>query len=89
MPKTGLGDVRCDYKPVITSGMSSTPLAARLRELRVDAGWTQHDAAVQYETWANRISTMETGKHTPTLQTLARIAHVHGMTAAQLLDGIM
>lgn len=75
--------------PTGTVSTPTTPLGARLRELRVKAGWTQQELASRLGTQANRISDWEIGNHIPTLALLERIAGVYKITVASLLRGVM
>lgn len=75
--------------PTGTVSTPTTALGARLRELRTGAGLSQKTLADRLDTQANRISDWEIGNHVPTLPLLERIAAVHEITVAQLLDGVM
>lgn len=66
-----------------------TPLGDRLRELRENADYSQAKMAALLDTWPNRISNWETGKHRPNLDVLARYALVFEMSVSQLLDGVL
>jgi DNA-binding XRE family transcriptional regulator len=66
-----------------------TPLAARLKGLRLSIGLTQRELEPFIGSWANRISDWELGVHTPTLETLQKYAQLFNVTVSQLLDGVM
>jgi transcriptional regulator with XRE-family HTH domain len=66
-----------------------TPLGERLRHLRLDADYSQADMARLLDTWPNRVSNWEHGKHRPNLEVLARYALVFEMSVSQLLDGVL
>lgn len=73
------------------TGYLSTPtteLGARLRDLRLAAGFSQWQLSVKLNTGTNRVSDWEIGKHVPTLAVLARIAAVYGSTVPELLEGV-
>ncbi len=62
-------------------------LGQRLRQLRVAAGLTQAELARRTGIHRPNIARVEAGRHTPSLDTLARIAHAIGVSATQVLDG--
>ncbi len=62
-------------------------LGRRLRALRVAAGLTQAELARRTGIHRPNIARVEAGRHTPSLDTLARIAHAIGVSATQVLDG--
>lgn len=61
-------------------------LAARLREIRTRAGWSQEALAAAIGVAPNNISHYETGKKALTIGTLAAISHAFGVTLAELVD---
>jgi DNA-binding XRE family transcriptional regulator len=70
----------------------STPLAidgarlgARLRELRVAAGLTQAELARRTGIHRPNIARVEAGRHTPSLETLARLASAIGVPTTSVL----
>jgi DNA-binding XRE family transcriptional regulator len=69
----------------------ATRLGARLRELRLDAGWTQKQMSrrLGHRAGANRVSDWERGFILPGLMVLYRYAAAFGMTVSQLLDGVL
>ncbi len=63
-------------------------LGRRLRELRMAAGLTQAELARRTGIHRPNIARVEAGRHTPSLDTLARIAHAIGVPTTQVLgDG--
>lgn len=74
------------------SGFTTAPptvLAARLRDLREVAGFTQQQMAEELGLQHQRmVCHWEIGINEPTLGTLRRYARVFELTLAQLLDGI-
>ena len=85
-----------DYKPPARTAGSgydaipATPLAARLRELRLLSGFPrQMDIAPHLETLPSRVSDWESGVHQPTLTILQRYARVFGMSVSSILAGVM
>ena len=60
-------------------------LGARLRELRLAAGLTQAELARRTGIHRPNIARVEAGRHTPSLETLSRIATAIGVPATQVL----
>jgi DNA-binding XRE family transcriptional regulator len=60
-------------------------LGARLRELRLEAGLTQAELARRTGIHRPNIARVEAGRHTPSLETLARIANAIGVSTTQVL----
>ncbi len=60
-------------------------LGARLRELRLAAGLTQAELARRTGIHRPNIARVEAGRHTPSLETLARIAGAIGVSTTQVL----
>ena len=71
----GRGDVAIDGEK----------LGARLRELRLAAGLTQAELARRTGIHRPNIARVEAGRHTPSLETLARIANAIGVSTTQVL----
>jgi len=69
-------------------GVPTTPLAARLRMLRLHTHLNQRQFA-PYVGPPARLSDWEQGIHEPTVTILKRYAKAFGMTVSQLLDGVM
>lgn len=69
--------------------LTANELGSRLRELRESVGLSQWQLAHELKTQSNRISDWETGKHTPTVPLLIRIADNYDITVSELLDGVM
>jgi DNA-binding XRE family transcriptional regulator len=75
-----------------TNGSSALPidgarLGARLRELRVEAGLTQAELARRTGIHRPNIARVEAGRHTPSLETLARLASAIGVPTTRVLTG--
>lgn len=73
-----------------TNGSGQTPidgvrLGARLRELRVAAGLTQAELARRTGIHRPNIARVEAGRHTPSLETLARLATAIGVPTTTVL----
>jgi DNA-binding XRE family transcriptional regulator len=62
-------------------------LGARLRELRLAAGLTQAELARRTGIHRPNIARVEAGRHTPSLETLARLATAIGVSATHVLSG--
>lgn len=60
-------------------------LGARLRELRLKAGLTQAELARRTGIHRPNIARVEAGRHTPSLETLARIANAIGVSTTHVL----
>lgn len=60
-------------------------LGARLRELRLAAGLTQAELARRTGIHRPNIARVEAGRHTPSLETLARIANAIGVSTTHVL----
>ena len=75
--------------PTGTISIPSTALGARLRDLRLEFGWTQRELGALLKTKANRVSDWETGRYEPNLPVLKRYADAFDITVADLLDGVM
>ena len=60
-------------------------LGARLRKLRLEAGLTQAELARRTGIHRPNIARVEAGRHTPSLETLARIANAIGVSTTQVL----
>lgn len=62
-------------------------LGARLRELRLAAGLTQAELARRTGIHRPNIARVEAGRHTPSLETLARLASAIGVPTTRVLSG--
>ncbi len=60
-------------------------LGARLRQLRLEAGLTQAELARRTGIHRPNIARVEAGRHTPSLETLARIANAIGVSTTRVL----
>jgi len=60
-------------------------LGARLRELRLEAGLTQAELARRTGIHRPNIARVEAGRHTPSLETLARLANAIGVSTTHVL----
>ena len=68
--------------------MEGPRLGARLRQLRKAAGLTQAELARRTGIHRPNIARVEAGRHTPSLETLARLASAIGVpTTAVLIEG--
>lgn len=61
-------------------------LGARLRKLRLEAGLTQAELARRTGIHRPNIARVEAGRHTPSLETLTRLATAIGVTTARVLS---
>lgn len=61
-------------------------LGARLRELRLEAGLTQADLARRTGIHRPNIARVEAGRHTPSLETLSRLAGAIGVPTTRVLS---
>lgn len=62
-------------------------LGRRLRELRLAAGLTQAELARRTGIHRPNIARVEAGRHTPSLETLARLAQAIGISTTRVLSG--
>ncbi|MBX3248300.1 MAG: helix-turn-helix transcriptional regulator [Myxococcales bacterium] len=60
-------------------------LGARLRALRLEAGLTQAELARRTGIHRPNIARVEAGRHTPSLETLTRLATAIGVPATRVL----
>jgi len=67
------------------NGIDGVRLGARLRELRMAAGLTQAELARRTGIHRPNIARVEAGRHTPSLETLARLASAIGVTTTHVL----
>lgn len=78
--------------PPSSNGASNGPpidgsrLGARLRELRLEAGLTQAELARRTGIHRPNIARVEAGRHTPSLETLARLATAMGVPTTRVLS---
>ncbi|MFW5877075.1 MAG: helix-turn-helix domain-containing protein [Myxococcota bacterium] len=68
-----------------TLAVDGTRLGARLRELRLAAGLTQAELARRTGIHRPNIARVEAGRHTPSLDTLARLASAIGVPTTRVL----
>ena len=76
--------------PTETLGGSQIPLdgerlGKRLRQLRLEAGLTQAELARRTGIHRPNIARVEAGRHTPSLETLSRLATAIGVPATRVL----
>jgi transcriptional regulator with XRE-family HTH domain len=62
-------------------------IGERIRELRIERGWTQLYVARQFNFYESHWRKIESGK-TCSLQTLLKIAKMYGVSLSQLLEGV-
>jgi transcriptional regulator with XRE-family HTH domain len=60
-------------------------LAAELARLRVDAGLSKNELATRSGLAVSFVSYLESGERQPTVASLARIAHVYGCKASDIV----
>jgi transcriptional regulator with XRE-family HTH domain len=65
--------------------MDGARLGARLRALRLEAGLTQAELARRTGIHRPNIARVEAGRHTPSLETLARLAQAIGVSTSHVL----
>lgn len=69
------------------AGVDGATLGKRLRELRLAAGLTQAELARRTGIHRPNIARVEAGRHTPSLETLARLAQAIGVSTTRVLAG--
>jgi DNA-binding XRE family transcriptional regulator len=79
-PVNGNGSASMNPLPI-----DGVRLGARLRELRVAAGLTQAELARRTGIHRPNIARVEAGRHTPSLETLARLASAIGVPTTTVL----
>ena len=67
------------------SPMDGARLGARLRALRLEAGLTQAELARRTGIHRPNIARVEAGRHTPSLETVSRLAHAIGIPTSRVL----
>ncbi|MBX3275775.1 MAG: helix-turn-helix transcriptional regulator [Sandaracinaceae bacterium] len=67
-------------------GIDGVRLGQRIRELRLAAGLTQAELARRTGIHRPNIARVEAGRHTPSLETLARLASAIGVPTTAVLD---
>jgi len=70
-----------------TLSLDGVHLGARLRALRVAAGLTQAELARRTGIHRPNIARVEAGRHTPSLETLSRLASAIGVPTTRVLEG--
>lgn len=71
----------------ITLGLTNA-LAKRLKELRLERGWTLEDLAARSDVSRASLGRIETGQVSPTAESLNRLAAAHGLMTSRLLASI-
>ena len=80
------GQVAAASQQLALSSIDGTKLGTRIRELRLAAGLTQAELARRTGIHRPNIARVEAGRHTPSLETLARLAAAIGVPTASVLD---
>jgi DNA-binding XRE family transcriptional regulator len=80
------GQLAAATQALALSSIDGTKLGARIRELRLGAGLTQAELARRTGIHRPNIARVEAGRHTPSLETLARLAAAIGVPTASVLD---
>jgi DNA-binding XRE family transcriptional regulator len=80
------GQIVAPTQALALSSIDGTKLGARVRELRVAAGLTQAELARRTGIHRPNIARVEAGRHTPSLETLARLAAAIGVPTASVLE---
>lgn len=71
----------------ILAQIDGPTLGARIRSLRLNAGLTQAELARRTGIHRPNIARVEAGRHTPSLETIARLAAAIGVHATRVLQG--
>lgn len=71
----------------ILAQIDGPTLGARIRTLRLGAGLTQAELARRTGIHRPNIARVEAGRHTPSLETIARLAAAIGVPATRVLEG--
>lgn len=83
----GVAHAAVDSFAMDAVSLDGVKLGARLRALRVAAGLTQAELARRTGIHRPNIARVEAGRHTPSLETLARLAGAIGVTTTRVLQG--
>ena len=75
-----------DNTTASTVPIDGSRLGARLRELRLEAGLTQAELARRTGIHRPNIARVEAGRHTPSLETLSRLANAIGVPTTRVLS---
>jgi DNA-binding XRE family transcriptional regulator len=88
LPASGAQDAKAAQQAPATLGdVDGVRLGQRLRALRLAAGLTQAELARRTGIHRPNIARVEAGRHTPSLETLARLAAAIGVPTARVLAG--
>lgn len=68
-----------------SSGAFELPFGAALRRVRLAAGMSQEQLALESGVQRNFISLIETGRNQPTIGTIVKLARALGMKACELV----
>lgn len=68
-----------------SSGEFELPYGAALRRVRLAAGMSQEQLALEAGVQRNFVSLIETGQNQPTISTVAKLARALGMLASELV----
>ncbi len=71
----------------ILAQIDGPTLGGRIRTLRLGAGLTQAELARRTGIHRPNIARVEAGRHTPSLETIARLAAAIGVPATRVLEG--
>jgi DNA-binding XRE family transcriptional regulator len=80
------GGLAAATQELALSSIDGTKLGARIRELRLAAGLTQAELARRTGIHRPNIARVEAGRHTPSLETLARLAAAIGVPTTSVLS---
>lgn len=69
----------------VSSGRYELPFGAALRRVRLSAGLSQEQLALEAGVQRNFISLIELGHNQPTIGTICRLARALGMKASELV----
>lgn len=68
-----------------SSGEFELPFGVALRRVRLEAGMTQEQLALESGVQRNFISLIETGQNQPTIGTIVKLGRALGMKASELV----
>ncbi|MFN7696400.1 MAG: helix-turn-helix transcriptional regulator, partial [Deltaproteobacteria bacterium] len=85
-PASSSAEVAAASQQLAPPALDGTKLGTRIRELRLAAGLTQAELARRTGIHRPNIARVEAGRHTPSLETLARLAAAIGVPTASVLD---
>lgn len=80
--------MRNESSPAESVGMDLVALGQELISLRASVGWSQQVAATKAGISSRALCAYETGKTSPRIETLERLATLYGVTLAEIFRSV-